>query len=209
MCNCFQNIKLFFKESNQSIRFRVPLPLGCFSVGRSFPSKHSCHPALGQASPQSWDRVRVQMAQSCQNSQPAPPAQVPRQAFGTVLDSSAALHRAPAGNTTTPAFPPLFTRLPILHQTHPAALFTLTHTHKPSQGQGLTNWASTDTASHCRVLFITDTDSENKNKPMVPAPWVLVPHTKKDAPKRKEPMTAHKLWLPCCSSVGLHSAVLV
>lgn len=59
-------------------------------------------------------------------------------------------------------------------------LFTLTHTHEPSHGQGLTNWAGADTASHGPIQLITDTDSENKNKAMVPAPWVLVPHTQKD-----------------------------
>lgn len=198
MCNCFQNIKLLFKESNQSIHFRVPLPLGSFCVGHSFPSKRSCHPVLGQAPPQSWARVRVQMAQSRPNSQPAPPAPVPMRAFGIVLDSSAALHRAPAGSTTAPAFRSLCARLPIPHQILPAACYSHSCTQaKPRPGPDQREqYRYSEPLSHSTHYY---TDSEDKNKSMVPTPWVLVPHTKKDAPKQKEPRTARELWTPAAA----------
>lgn len=180
MCNCFQNIKLFFKESNQSIRFRVPLPLGCFCVGCSFPSKPSCRPVLGQSPPQSWDGVPVQMARSCQNSQPALPAQVPRQAFGDSLGIRRCSPPSPCRQYHNTCIPFPFHSASNAAPNTSRGWFTLTHTHEPSHGQGLTNWAGADTASRGPIQFITGTDSENENKAMVPAPWVLVPHTKKD-----------------------------
>lgn len=154
MCNCFQNKKLFFKGSKQSIRFRVPLLL---PRGHSFPSEHL--PILGwvgQASPQSWDRTRVQMAQSCQNAQSRTAYPSRPQALSVVWESSAAPLAAPRphSNTCTPSPLPW---LPVLHQ-HilSPSLFTSAHIHKPDQGLGLTSWARAGTMSLSHIQFITD-----------------------------------------------------
>ena len=127
MDNCFQNIKLSFKENNQSLRFRAPPTLGCLCVGRGIPK--ACTVPC-------WDRLprRAGMGCACRRRRairiPSPQAG-PWDSLGIRLGFP-----QPPGNSCIPHPGALLT---LLHQPHP--LLVHFNTHMPSQGQGLTNWA--------------------------------------------------------------------
>lgn len=131
MCNCFQNIKLFFKESNQSICLRDPLLL---PRGPPLSACRSHHPGLGRAPPQGragsgcacrWRRAAGIPTHTC-----CPP-QSPGGPLGW-SQNPAELPARPPGSAGTPALPSL---LPApLQQARLAVLQLLTPAHwKPGR----------------------------------------------------------------------------
>ena len=140
MCNCFENIAFFFKESHRPLHFRAPAAAAWVPVRE--PRAGCLNACLSRAGTDSraerggW--VYAQMAQSRRSPQPrtlprSPGGPSGKSGHPALLPTST----EPPGNTAAPTPPPL---LPILHQARPAACL-LQRPHKPSHGQGLTSWA--------------------------------------------------------------------
>lgn len=185
MCNCFQNIKFFFKASNQRLTAAV-----CASAGATAFY-------LNTSAILCWDRLlcRAGPGTMCRwhrtLSIPSHvlPAEFHRQALGIALYSCVATSLGLPGQHYNTSIPSLFSHLLARHQPHTACLLLTSTRRKPRPG--LTDWTSVDTAHTFTIrLSVIYIDSERENKPQGPAPWSSSRIPKRMTPKQRKLMTA-------------------